>query len=74
MIGLVVLMLVAAWSIHRIVERPVSRLLRRGLVAGLRELREGGEPAPRAEVTRDKPAAVVGAPLPVVPRSRSGQS
>ncbi|MFB6820941.1 acyltransferase family protein [Streptomyces virginiae] len=39
-------MLVAAYLVHRIVERPLSRLLKRGISSGLAELRAGGTPAP----------------------------
>jgi peptidoglycan/LPS O-acetylase OafA/YrhL len=71
MIGLVVLMMVAAWSIHRIAERPASRLLRRGLAAGLRDLRHGGEPVPKDEIARDRPAATIETPTPVGTGARS---
>ncbi|MER6199135.1 acyltransferase [Streptomyces sp. NPDC001586] len=41
-------MLVAAWLIHRFVERPLSALLKRGITRALEPVRRPPEPAPTA--------------------------
>ncbi|MFB7664195.1 acyltransferase family protein [Kitasatospora sp. NPDC056138] len=46
LVGLVTAMLVGAWLVHRLVERPLSRFLRDVLTKAIGEIRELSAPAP----------------------------
>lgn len=47
-LGVTALMLVLAWGIHRLVERPLGRLLRDGLRRGVQDIRSGTPRRPAA--------------------------
>ncbi|MCW2501722.1 MAG: Acyltransferase [Actinomycetia bacterium] len=49
--GLIVAVLGLAWLIHRFVERPVARRLRRGLLTGVADLRHATDPPVREQRT-----------------------
>ncbi|GAA1144907.1 acyltransferase [Kitasatospora gansuensis] len=67
LVGLVTLgMLVAAYLVHRIVERPLSRLLKRGIVTGLDELRANGAAQPAGPVESVPAQAEAAGSRPVV--------
>lgn len=44
--GLILALLLAAWLIHRIVEKPVARWLKRQLTSSLRQVRSASDPVP----------------------------
>lgn len=44
--------LTVAWLLHRLVERPLSRLMKRGFDKSLKTMREASDPAPRRGLRR----------------------
>ncbi|WP_078972263.1 acyltransferase family protein [Streptomyces sp. WM6368] len=56
-IGVTAAMLLLAWLIHRLVERPLGRLLRDRLRRGMQEIRSAAPPAPSAGLLPAQPSA-----------------
>ncbi|MYS81598.1 acyltransferase family protein [Streptomyces sp. SID5474] len=68
LIGVIVLMMLVAWVIHRFVERPMGKMLRNSLKRGMAEIRQASTPTPATPATPSPSAPTTSAtPNPTTP-------
>ncbi|MFD9409820.1 acyltransferase family protein [Streptomyces sp. NPDC059989] len=67
-LGVTACMLVLAWGIHRLVERPLGRVLSGSLRRGLRDIRVGSPGGPSLDRMPSQPAAPEAERIPAVSR------